>query len=40
MNQKIIDNQKLKKFGWNPRINLKEGIQKTYDYYLKEVINA
>ncbi|XAK47967.1 GDP-L-fucose synthase [Campylobacter coli] len=40
MKQKTIDNQKLKKSGWNPRINLKEGIQKTYDYYLKEVLDV
>ncbi|WP_044399006.1 GDP-L-fucose synthase [Lacinutrix sp. Hel_I_90] len=39
MKQKLIDNTKLKAFGWQPKTSLKEGIQLTYDYYKKTVIN-
>lgn len=36
MKQKLIDDTKLQKFGWRYKTSLKDGIQKTYDYYLKE----
>ena len=39
MKQKLIDDSKLKKFGWQYKTSLKDGIQKTYDYYIKEVEN-
>jgi len=39
MKQKLIDDSKLQSFGWEHRTSLEEGIQKTYEYYLKEVIN-
>ncbi|CAA6819141.1 MAG: NAD-dependent epimerase/dehydratase family protein [uncultured Sulfurovum sp.] len=39
MKQKLIDDSKLKSFGWQHTTSLGKGIQKTYEYYLKEVIN-
>lgn len=39
MKQKLIDDSKLQKFGWKYKTSLKIGIQKTYDYYLQEVLN-
>jgi len=37
MRQKLIDNTKLKAFGWQAQTTLEQGIQKTYDYFLNEV---
>jgi len=37
MKQKLIDDTKLKAFGWYYKTSLEEGIAKTYDYYTKEV---
>lgn len=39
MKQKLIDDIKLQKFGWRYKTSLIDGIQKTYEYYLKEVLN-
>ena len=39
MKQKLIDNNKLKQFGWCHQVSLEEGIKKTYQYYLKEELN-
>ena len=39
MKQKLIDDTKLKAFGWKYKTSLADGIKKTYEYYLKEVIN-
>ncbi len=39
MKQKLIDDTKLQKFGWGYKTSLKDGIRKTYEYYLKEVLN-
>lgn len=39
MKQKLIDDTKLQKFGWSYKTSLNDGIQKTYEYYLKEVLN-
>lgn len=33
MQQKLIDSTKLKAFGWQPKITLEQGIQKTYSYF-------
>ncbi|MDD3462281.1 MAG: GDP-L-fucose synthase [Sulfurospirillaceae bacterium] len=38
MKQKLIDDTKLQSFGWKYKTSLKDGIQKTYEYYLKEVL--
>ena len=38
MRQKLIDDSRLKEFGWKCQTSLQQGIQKTYDYFLSEVI--
>ena len=35
--RKLVDVSKLSNLGWNYSINLKEGLQKTYDWYLNQV---
>ena len=37
MKQKLINNEKLRHFGWNHQTTLFDGIKQTYDYYLKYV---
>ena len=37
MQQKLIDDTRLKKFGWQCQTPLEQGIRKTYDYFLNEV---
>jgi len=37
MKQKLIDDSKLKDFGWQYQTTLEQGIQKTYEYFLNEV---
>ena len=37
MQQKLIDDTRLKKFGWQYQTSLEQGIKKTYDYFLNEV---
>ncbi|ANU37680.1 GDP-L-fucose synthase family protein [Vibrio scophthalmi] len=39
MKQKLIDDSKLKEFGWNYKTSLEAGIKKTYDFYLGEYCN-
>lgn len=39
MKQKLIDDSKLKKIGWNYSTSLEDGIKKTYEYYLREILN-
>ena len=34
MQRKLVDNTVLKKLGWSSSTNIKEGIKKTYSYYL------
>ena len=36
MQQKLVDDTKLKAFGWQPKTTLEQGIRKTYDYFLNE----
>lgn len=36
MKQKLIDDSKLKAFGWGYKTSLEAGIQKTYNFYLRE----
>ncbi len=38
MKQKLIDDSKLQEFGWKYKTSLKNGIEKIYNYYLKEVL--
>ena len=40
MAQKTVDISKLNKFGWKSKISLEEGIEKTYQYFLKEINNG
>lgn len=40
MKQKLIDDTKLKEFGWKHKTSLADGIEKTYNYYLKEVLDG
>ena len=35
MKRKLIDNSKMKEFGWNNITNLEDGIKKTLEYYTK-----
>ena len=37
MQQKLVDDTKLKAFGWQSKTTLEQGIQKTYDYFLSKV---
>lgn len=39
MKQKLIDDSKLQTFDWKYKISLEDGIKKTYEYYLNEVLN-
>lgn len=38
MPQKLMDISKLSDMGWKARISLKEGISKTYNYFIKNVL--
>jgi GDP-L-fucose synthase len=37
MQQKLIDDTRLKEFGWQYQTTLEQGIQKTYDHFLSKV---
>jgi GDP-L-fucose synthase len=39
MKQKLIDDSKLKEFGWCYKTSLEAGIKKTYEFYLGEYCN-
>ncbi|BBB25216.1 GDP-L-fucose synthase family protein [Amphritea japonica] len=39
MKQKLIDDEKLKEFGWTYKTQLESGIRKTYQFYLSEYCN-
>lgn len=39
MKQKLIDDSKLKEFGWKHQTSLQEGIKKTLDYFKTEVLH-
>jgi len=36
MKQKLVDVSKVKKFGWQYKTNIEEGIKKTYEFYLEQ----
>ena len=36
--RKLIDVTRLKNMGWSYTVNLKEGLEKTYEWYLSEVV--
>ena len=33
--RKLLDSSKMKNLGWSPELTLQEGIQSTYDWFLK-----
>lgn len=35
--KKVLDISKIKSLGWNPKINLTEGIKKTYEWYRENI---
>jgi len=37
MSQKLISIEKLKKFGWGYKTQLKEGLSKTYEFYQNQL---
>ncbi|MEZ8785131.1 GDP-L-fucose synthase family protein [Vibrio splendidus] len=39
MKQKLIDDAKLKEFGWGYKTSLQAGIEKTYAYYINEYLS-
>jgi nucleoside-diphosphate-sugar epimerase len=40
MKQKLCDIKKLNELGWNNTSTLNEGLQETYEYYLKDIKNG
>lgn len=38
MARKLVSVERQKAWGWSPRIDLREGIEKTYQFYLKEYL--
>lgn len=39
MRRKMMDVSKSQKLGWNAKTSLQSGMEKTYEYYLKEVLH-
>lgn len=39
MKQKLIESSKANQLGWKPKTSLESGIEQTYDYYLKNILN-
>ncbi|MNF05551.1 GDP-L-fucose synthase [compost metagenome] len=39
MKQKLIDDTKLKQFGWKHQTSLQEGIKNTLEYFKTEVLH-
>ena len=39
MKQKLVDSQKVNLLGWKPNLTLEQGIEMTYKYFLREVVN-
>jgi GDP-L-fucose synthase len=37
--RKLMDTQRLSALGWKPSIDLREGIQRTYAWYLEQTGN-
>jgi len=36
MKQKLIDDSRLRVYGWRPKVSLELGLRKTYEYFLDE----
>ena len=37
--QKLLDITKIKKVGWEPKISLRDGLKKTYEWFVQEIRN-
>ncbi len=37
--KKLLDVSKIKSLGWRPKINLPDGIKKSYEYYIGRLNN-
>ena len=35
--RKLMSNSKLKELGWTPKMELDEGVQKTFDWYAENM---
>jgi GDP-L-fucose synthase len=40
MRQKLIDSNRIHGVGWRAETSLRKGIEQTYQYFLKEVVNG
>lgn len=38
MSQKLVDTSELVRIGWKAQTSLQEGVQKTYEFYLREIV--
>jgi GDP-L-fucose synthase len=34
--RKLLDNTRMRKLGWKPKVDLEEGIEKTYQWYIRQ----
>ena len=39
MNRKLVSTKKLEDFGWKSKLSLEEGIERTFKYYINQVLN-
>ena len=38
--RKLLNVDRIKELGWEPKTNLKEGIEKTYEWYRQNLVKA
>ena len=39
MNHKLVSTKKLEDFGWKSKLSLEEGIERTFKFYINQVLN-